>query len=246
MTRLAILSDIHGHAIALEAVLADIDRQGVDGLICLGDVATLGPQPAEVLASLRARRCPGVLGNHDEALLHPERAQALHIPARLNPALTWCAERLTEADWAFLRACRPVWELPVGPGTDLLAYHGSPLSNTDSLLATTPSGDLDRWLCHPTAKLFVGGHTHLQMLRQESGRYVFNAGSVGSAFKAPPRPEQPTPSLLPWAEYALVTWDRGLVGIDLRQVPFDLAAFAALTAASDLPLRGWWLQQYAA
>jgi len=56
MKRVALISDIHGNAVALEAVLADIARRAVDGIVGLGDVAAGGPQPREALAR---RRPPG-------------------------------------------------------------------------------------------------------------------------------------------------------------------------------------------
>ena len=49
--RVALLSDIHDNDVALRAVLADIKRQGVDQIVCLGDVATLGPPPKRPLSS---------------------------------------------------------------------------------------------------------------------------------------------------------------------------------------------------
>ena len=51
-TRWAFISDLHGNLVALERVLADLQHQAVDQLVCLGDVATLGPQPREVLSRL--------------------------------------------------------------------------------------------------------------------------------------------------------------------------------------------------
>ena len=65
--RIALISDLHGNAVALEAVLAHADRMGVDETICLGDVATLGPRPREVVGMLRDRGCRCILGNHDSA-----------------------------------------------------------------------------------------------------------------------------------------------------------------------------------
>ena len=72
--QIALISDIHGNYTALEAALADIDRRHVDAIICLGDVATIGPQPRQVLDKLKELGCPCILGNHESALLEPERA----------------------------------------------------------------------------------------------------------------------------------------------------------------------------
>ena len=67
--RVALISDLHGNAVALEAVLRDIARVGVDRTVCLGDTATLGPSPTAVLSRLRDLQIPCIEGNHDAFLL---------------------------------------------------------------------------------------------------------------------------------------------------------------------------------
>ena len=52
--RLAVVSDIHGNAAALEAVLAEIDAESCDGVLCLGDTVGYGASPAKCLSSLIA------------------------------------------------------------------------------------------------------------------------------------------------------------------------------------------------
>ena len=63
MARVAIISDIHGNGVALDAVLADIARDDVDNVICLGDLAAGGPQPDAVISRLRELDCQVVRGN---------------------------------------------------------------------------------------------------------------------------------------------------------------------------------------
>lgn len=242
--RVALVADLHGNAVALEAVLADIQRQGVDATVCLGDLATLGPQPRPVLERLRDLHIPWVLGNHDAALLHPDQAPALHIAPSVIETVRWCHAALAPEDFEFLRSGRPTLQAPLGGDADLLCFHGSPQSNVDLITATTPASDLDRMLAGQDAAVLAGGHAHVQMLRQHHGRLVLNPGSVGAAFNAP-TPDGASPSLLPWAEYAVVTWEAGAVSADFRRVPFDIEAFLAELARSDLPLRDWWRQQYA-
>ncbi|MBI3286567.1 MAG: metallophosphoesterase family protein [Chloroflexi bacterium] len=74
--RVAIFSDIHGNLVALEAILAEIERERVDQMICLGDVAATGPQPAETLHRLRELNCPVVMGNTDARFLNPQPFEA--------------------------------------------------------------------------------------------------------------------------------------------------------------------------
>lgn len=69
--RVAIIADLHGNRIALDVVLADIERESVDGIVCLGDVAATGPQPQETVERLRELDCPVVMGNADTELLRP-------------------------------------------------------------------------------------------------------------------------------------------------------------------------------
>jgi predicted phosphodiesterase len=68
MPRRAIISDIHGNLVALEAVLADIKSQGVDEIVCLGDICGYGPQPVECIRRVREVCAWVLMGNHDEAL----------------------------------------------------------------------------------------------------------------------------------------------------------------------------------
>jgi len=68
MARRAVISDIHSNLVALEAVLADIRRQNVDDIVCLGDICGYGPQPIECIKLVRENVKWCLLGNHDEAL----------------------------------------------------------------------------------------------------------------------------------------------------------------------------------
>ncbi len=241
--RIAIISDIHGNYVALEAVLADIRQQAVDGIICLGDLATIGPQPREVMQTLAEMQIACVLGNHDAALLDPERAVEYQIAPHLLPTLNWCIERLTPADFAYLNSLLPTLERQLEGDATMLCYHGSPRSHTDLILATTPATEIEALLAQSSATILVGGHTHIQMLRQHDGRLIINPGSVGSAFPRPAVPDQ-IPALLPWAEYALVTAVNGRLSVDLRRVQFDITLFLERIAATDIPIKEWWVQQY--
>jgi hypothetical protein len=67
-----IFSDIHGNAVGLDAMLADVHGESFDQLVCLGDAIQGGPQPAAVVARLRALDCPVMMGNADNWLLSGE------------------------------------------------------------------------------------------------------------------------------------------------------------------------------
>ena len=93
MRRLALISDMHGNALALEAVLADIARRRVDEIVCLGDIAAGRPQPRDALERLRALGCAVVRGNADEWLLGLLPAGA----RRLRTIVEWGRRQLSDA-----------------------------------------------------------------------------------------------------------------------------------------------------
>lgn len=241
--RIALISDIHGNNLALQAVLDDIEQLGVDQLICLGDVATLGPEPRAVIGSLRGQGCRCVAGNHDAFLLEPGLIHSYTETPVIIEAVDWCRGQLAADDLAFLGTFEPTIALGLGAEASLLLFHGSPRSHMENLLATTPADQVDELLDGRRATVLAGGHTHVQMLRQHRGMLIVNVGSVGMPFKEFVEGREPT--LLVHAEYALVDADRGGVGVQLRRVPLSQAALYRAAEASGTPLREMLLQQYA-
>jgi putative phosphoesterase len=244
--RIALISDIHGNLLALERTLADARSTGVDRVACLGDVATLGPRPSEVLRTLRDLGCPCILGNHDEFLLDAALVERYTKAPVIVDAIAWCRARLSDEDVAFVRSFRRSLDIPLAGSRRLHLFHGSPRSNVEDVLSTTTEDDLERLLDGCEADVMAGGHTHLQMLRQHRGRWLVNPGSVGMPFRryvAGARPE-----IMPYAEYAVVD-DRGpALGVELRRVPLERAALREEARAWPAPpelLRADLLLQYA-
>ena len=241
--RVALISDLHGNAVSLAAVLDDIERVGFDQIVCLGDVATLGPRPDFVLDTLRELGCPCIQGNHDAFMLDPDLIRTYSEVPVVIDAVDWCRSRLSAADLDFLRTFKSTLELTLDGHSKLLLFHGSPRSHMEDLLATTPPDELDRLLAGHRATVMAGGHTHLQMLRQHRGMLLVNPGSVGLPFKEYVCGGAPT--LLDHAEYATVAASGGGVSVELRRVPVDRRALRDAVQASDNPLRDMLLQQYA-
>src|SRR5215470_1942799 len=239
--RVALISDLHANAVALGAVLDDIERAGVDQIVCLGDVATLGPRPDVVLHTLRELGCPCIQGNHDAFLLDAELIHTYTEAPVVVEAVDWCRARLSPAELAFVATFQPSLRLTLDADTTLFLFHGSPRSHMEDLLATTPADELDGMLDGQRATVLAGGHTHIQMLRQHRGMLLVNPGSVGLPFKEFVAGRAPT--LLPHAEYAIVDGQGGGVTVTLRRVAVDRAALRAAAQASDNPLRDMLLQQ---
>jgi putative phosphoesterase len=229
--RLALISDLHGNEIALDAVLADARRAGFDELVCLGDVATLGPRPAAVLARLRDLRCPCILGNHDEFMLDPPLVRTYSEFPAIVASVDATREALSADDVAFIQSFRRT----LGVGEAFL-YHGTPRSNTEDLLASTPPERVDEMLGERHALVLAGGHTHIQMLRQHRGMLLVNPGSLGQPFRE--FVSGGPPVIMPHAEYAIVDVNAGGVSVDLRRVSIDRRALASQVDGWDNPLAG--------
>jgi predicted phosphodiesterase len=240
--RIALISDLHANEVALRAVLADIARVGCDEIICLGDVATLGPAPHEVIGMLRDRRCRTILGNHDAFMLEPDLIHTYTEAPVVVDAVDWCRERLSadEIDW--IRGFVPTLEVPLDGTAKLFLFHGTPRSHMEDLLATTPPDVVDEMLSGHRATVVAGGHTHLQMMRQHRGMLIVNPGSVGLPFKEYVAGKAPT--LLRHAEYAMVEANGNGIGVQLHRVPVDTRAMATAVAATDNPLREGLLHEY--
>ena len=238
--RVALIADIHGNLVALDAVLAALATEAIDRIVCLGDVAALGPQPRDVLARLREVGCPVVMGNADAWLLDPTAStRPLDNDARRIEAIElWCARQLSETDHAFLRSFHPTVELDLGDDRTLLCCHGSPRSCDEVIAATTPEADLDRMLEGTGAAIVAGGHTHAQLLRRHRDLLIVNPGSVGLPVdRLPPASPIRNP---PWAEYAVVDAAGNRLSIDLRREPFDVERLVTIALASAMPHAEWW------
>ncbi|HNN98109.1 MAG TPA: metallophosphoesterase family protein, partial [Pseudomonadota bacterium] len=157
--RIALISDLHASEVALDATLRDIRRQGVDQIVCLGDVATLGPRPKEIIARLRDLGCPCILGNHDEFLFNPAILSTYTEVPIIVQAVDWCRAELNTQELDFLRSFQATLaiELDGRPDHHLFLYHGSPRSHMEELVSTTPADQVDRMLEGQVATVMAGG-----------------------------------------------------------------------------------------
>lgn len=239
-THLAVIADIHGNSLALDAVLADIDRRGVGQIVCLGDCAYGSLDPAGTLDRLIARGIPGISGNQDRIVHAPPPellATADHrfIHERIGPAHLRWLERLPAT-------------LVVG---EVFCCHGTPDSDEAYLLEeVTPHGvglrddaALSRLLAGVAQPVIVCGHSHVpHLVALADGRLVVNPGSVGVPAYTEDRPY---PHVMeagsPHARYALL--GRGPAGwaVELVAVPYAWDEAAAAARRNGRADRALWI-----
>ena len=241
--RIALISDLHANDVALTAVLQHAEDEGVDQIVCLGDVATMGPSPVAVLEKIRKLDCPCILGNHDEFMLDPKLVYSYTDVREVIEAVDWARDQLSDDHFAFIRDFVDALEIDLGGDAMLFVYHGSPRSNMEDLLATTPTDELAEMLDGGEAAVLAGGHTHIQMLRQHRGMLIVNPGSVGAPFKE--AHDVGAPTILPHAEYALVEASDSSVNVSLRRVALAREALRDAVSDWDVALRDQLLESYA-
>ena len=233
--RIALISDIHGNEVALDAVIKDIQHIGVDQIICLGDVVTLGPQPVAALQLIRDLNCKCIMGNHDAFMLNPDLIHTYTEAPIIIEAVAWCRDQLSEEDFDFIRTFKKSIALESANQSPFLFFHGSPRNHMENILATTPSGALEQMLDGHNAVVMAGGHTHIQMLRQHKGNLIVNPGSVGFPFKEFVSGDQP--ELMEHPEYAIIETQNNRIDIALKRIQFDGKKFEKTIGKGQNPIR---------
>ncbi len=235
--RLAVIADIHSNLEALDRVLAQIDQEGVDAILNLGDLVGYNASPNECLELLQSRNVWSLAGNHDLALFDPERAQHFNIIA--YQALMWCREQVRPEFLEFLQGLPLVKEQP---GV-FLACHGTP-GSPDTYIAYHFQGKrvLKHLYHQPELRVCFFGHTHRRALwyrdirgtvalRQISPvkmrlslkeHYLINPGSVGQ-----PRDGNP--------EAAYAIFDDQEFSIQFKSAPYDIRGAQRRILAAGLP-----------
>jgi putative phosphoesterase len=164
---IALISDIHGNYIALQAVLAEIDKLGVDAIYCLGDSVGYYPQVNEVLDELRARDVKSLIGNHDWYLLADsfcERSQTV------NDTINYQKKIVHRENLEWLKG------LPVHlEYKGLKMVHGGWTNPLDEYLWEVDKSYFDKI----GGKFFTSGHTHLPRVEDYGDKVYCNPGSVG-------------------------------------------------------------------
>ena len=245
--RVAILSDIHGNLVGLEAIVSDLKTRKVEEVVCLGDVAASGPQPSEVVERLQKLGWPCVMGNTDETLAKniPEKLGKMseREKRRLKELDEWTRNQLRKTHRDYVSTFKPT--ILFNPRNDpnfprLVCYHGSPRSNQEGIFATTPDDRLTKYFADQKSGIFAGGHTHTQMFRRFRNSVVINPGSVG----LPAEKHVPGILGLTHAEYALLSLSRRSFTLELLSIRYPFGDLEKAVRNSDLPNPNKWLSDW--
>lgn len=235
--KLGVISDMHGNAVALEAVLAELDRAKCDRIVCLGDAVQGGPQPVRVVELLRERRIPTVMGNADDWLLRGFVIQSESISGekmrQMSTAREWSLSQLSQSDIGFIESFVPTFEIDLPASRKLLLFHGSPKSYDDIILPDSPFERLKELLPRERATFFAGGHVHTQFVRHLRRGFFFNPGSVG--FPHSHRQGDEPLVINPYAEFAVFEVDDCNLSLQFRRLDYDIQDLFSVYRSSGRP-----------
>ena len=223
--KLAFISDIHGNAAALEAVLKDIKEKRVDQVFVLGDLCYRGIEPKRALELVRALNCDVIKGNADEWVVRGVREGEVPVQAleMMNKERDWIVSQLDEESIEYLKELPTELDLSFGE-VKIHAFHATP----NSLFEVIQTDDSDEVLIEKLmvkqADLYIYAHIHKPFIRCLNGKYIMNCGSIGLPFDG-----------LKKASYTLVDIEEGTVQVSNVRVKYDVEKVIQQFKESDYP-----------
>ena len=235
MTKIALLSDIHGNTTALEVVLEDAKRAGVKEYWLLGDVLMPGTGRRHLLNLLEELPITvQILGNWEDSLwramkgmLDPSRASHRYLMRHCQYILEEiCPEEIEAMQSLPMQVHREISGLRVG-----ITHHLPDKNWGRELIHIGDQKDFDRLVTNPPCDLAVYGHIHQQFFRYGSGgELILNPGSIGQPFFLQANLRKDLRAM-----YAILEFDEsGLKDVDFRRVSYDIEK--ELQLAKDLKL----------
>ncbi|MEH7444035.1 metallophosphoesterase family protein [Bacillus sp. JJ1122] len=223
--RIAFLSDIHGNAIALDAVLEDIKKRKVDRVVILGDLCYRGPEPNRALELVKVVTTDVIKGNADEWIVrgvqHGEVPEStLEI---MNKEREWTLAKLEDESINYLQNLP--WELIIEiEGFKIHAFHATPHSLFEVISPNETEDNMVNNMMIEEADIYVYAHIHKSYIRYINGKCIINTGSVGLPFDG-----------LSKASYALLEINDGQHQTSLVRVAYDIQKVINSFNESDYP-----------
>jgi putative phosphoesterase len=232
VTRIAVLSDVHGNLLALEAVRAELRREKPDAVLVAGDLVLNGPDPNGAIDALRLLESEGALivsGNTDIAVGDFDYGAAFPhyqdgVPEIVTAATEWAHDELGDDQLDWLRRLPAERRMRTADDTLVLVVHASPGSQTRGFDRALDANVLFERAAETDARVICVGHTHIPEVRDLGWKVIVNDGSAGYAFDGDPT-----------ASWAMITVADGNVEAEIRRTPFDALAVANAISARGLP-----------
>jgi putative phosphoesterase len=211
--KIAFISDIHGNAVALEAVIENIKKKQIDKVYVLGDICYRGPNPKRSLDLVRSLHTEVIKGNADEWVIRGVRHGEVpdKVLELMNMERDWTVSQLDQSDIEYLDSL-PTEINFSAHGVSFSLFHATPDSLFDVILPNTDDETLQtKMMSAAEADLYVYAHIHKPYIRYLKGKAIMNIGSVGLPFDG-----------LAKASYGIVEITEDGIRTSIERVSFDL------------------------
>lgn len=222
--RIAIVSDIHGNLVGLDACLADLQAQGgADAIVAAGDLCMDGPKPKKVLQRLQELGAQCLRGNTDRFICSGDGSELTALDDAERKQIVWTREQLGEKWLSWLSALP--FSLRFGESeSELLIVHANPSTDDEHLWPDADDATLERLIGDEKAAVIAFGHLHLPYARLWRGKLLVNVASAGLPKDGDAR-----------AGYAILTQCAGGWEVKHRRVAFDVKKVATQLADCGIP-----------
>ena len=221
--RIAIISDIHGNQLALEAVLRDLASQpATDQTIIAGDLCLNGPCPREALTTVQGLHCPVLQGNVDVEVV----TAAPNKGEKKRSTAAWTREQIGPPGIDYLATLQTSYRIPNPEGSDLLVVHANPLNLEDAIFPNASDSTLEHLLGGLDDRIgaLAFGHLHIAYTRRWRQILLVDVGSCGI-----PRDDDLR------ASYGILSWQDNSWEAEIRRVEYDVRAVVKQIKASGMP-----------
>ncbi|MCK1993418.1 metallophosphoesterase family protein [Peribacillus muralis] len=224
--KLAFISDIHGNAIALEAVLANINKHAVDKIYVLGDICFRGPEPKRSLDLVRSLETDVIKGNADEWIVRGiiKDEVPVQVYETMSSEVNWTRSKLNAEDQKYLKSLPTCLNIE-HENSKIHAFHATP----DDLFEVVLPSEIDeiikeKLMKNSSADIFIYAHIHKPYIRYIDGKCIINIGSVGLPFDG-----------LRKSSYALLNIEKDSFQTSIIRVDYDVQEVIQQFQTLDYP-----------
>jgi len=225
--KVALIGDIHANLPALEAVLEDAHKRGIEAIWNVGDMIGYGAFPDEVLKLLQKEKVKSIIGNYDLKVMKVGQKKSKWkkgVPPEKWVAYNWTYNKLSESSIEYLSSLDKELRIEL-EGKRILIVHGSPDSDEEHITNETPEDRLNELALKADADMVIVGHSHIPFKRKIGKVWFINPGSVGRPGDGDPR-----------ASYAILLIKHpNLLRVDHYRVEYDVEKATSAIRESGLP-----------
>jgi putative phosphoesterase len=210
--KIAVLSDIHGNLIALNAVLSDINKLGINKFIIAGDHIIDCPHHNEVLEKVRNLNGYVIKGNREKYILNYHKGMHKEwIKHKQMEATVWTYNTMDEDNLKYIDQLPEQLNISLPQMDSIRIVHGSPFDISEPLFPDKHPERIESVLKGIKEPVLICGHTHESWSKVVHNKLIVNPGSIGVPFNKNK-----------CAEYAILTWEDNQWIVSHHQVKYDL------------------------